>query len=443
MTRLNRWTVLTGCVAMLAMGGCTQHYNGALTFGVPDRAQNDYDEFSQAHRNMLAEERSPARRGDRAAIFEENPRQQTIRPVSRPVVVPSAGESEGGAGFELISDRGQTAPAVRASRLFGELGSSGAGQGSGVAGTGNLVRVTFTSEGGDFDPAIDVAGQAMVFASTRHSQNPDLYYMESGSSAVTQLTTDPANDEMPDISPDGTKVVFTSDRSGSWDLYIKEIKGQTAMRLTDDAAVDIHPSFSPDGRRVVFSSLNQRTGDWELVLIDVENPANKIFLGPGLFPSWSPVDNRIVYQRARQRGDRRFGIWVISVEGDQATQPTELAASSNAAAITPDWSPDGEHIVFCTVVEPGGLEVDETGPKDIWLMRADGSGRTQLTGGQYENLLPAWGSDGLVYFVSDRAGLGTQNIWGVRPDQALRLAPVPETQLGDASQGGSGGPGTP
>ncbi|MEQ9459871.1 MAG: DPP IV N-terminal domain-containing protein [Phycisphaeraceae bacterium] len=441
MNLLKSWALLTATTLVLGTAGCTQHYNGALTFGAPKGGEGNYEEFQQAYRTQLQRESASGRRGDTMARFETDPRRRQTpdRPVSRPVAVPAASPVAGiqDANYQLISDRAEPAArAVGSSRLFGEIGSrGGAGFASSGSGLDNLVRVTFTEEGGDFDPSIDAAGEFLVFASTRHSERPDLYYTKFGANSVTRLTDDPSSDEMPDVSPDGEFVVYTSDRSGSWDIYMMEVGGRTAVRLTDDDAIDMHPSFSPDGRSVVFCSFNEQAQEWQLVVVNVDSPGTKTFLGPGLFPSWSPVDNRIVYQRERERGDRRFGVWVLTYVNGQATLPTELAASTNAAAITPDWSPDGNYIVFCTVVEPGTAEMDEAGPKDIWVMLSDGGGRSRLTGGRYENLLPTWGSDGYVYFVSDRAGLGTQNIWAARPDQALRLAPAQEARLGEAGLG--------
>lgn len=425
-------------LTLLGVGGCTQSYNGALGFGLPDRQDSAYAAESRESRSAM----TPPRQGrDSIARFDDQTNRGTAS--RRPVAYPSE-PVQASASAAAPSERPEVSLASRSvvgsARLFGEF--RGPVKASSGTSLDNLQQVTFSDVGGDFDPDSDADGTLLVFASTRHSEQPDLYWKKMGAVPATRLTEDPGQDVMPDVSSDGKMVVFASDRSGSWDIYLMEIGAKTAIRLTDDLAEEVHPSFSPDGRHVVYSSFNEQNGTWELVVIDTNNPGVKTFLGPGLFPSWSPVDNRIVYQRARERGDRRFGIWMLEYVDGQSTLPTELAASSNAAAITPDWSPDGKYIVFTTVVDPGTAGVEaEAGPTDIWLMKADGSGRTRLTGGRFENLLPTWGGDGLVYYVSDRSGTGIQNIWAVRPDQALRLVQTDETKLGDA--GTSVGPGLP
>jgi hypothetical protein len=48
-------------------------------------------------------------------------------------------------------------------------------------------------------------------------------------------------------------------------------------------------------------------------------------------------------------------------------------------------------------------------------MNADGTGRTNLTRSRFLNVQPTWGRDGSIYFVSDRAQGGVENIWSIRP----------------------------
>src|SRR5699024_6629091 len=106
---------------------------------------------------------------------------------------------------------------------------------------------------------------------------------------------------------------FASDRAGNWDIYIMDARGGQPVQITDDLAHDIHPSFSPDGRRLVYCSYGASSGQWEMVIVDVENPTTRRVIGLGLFPTWSPVDDRIVFQRARQRGTRWFSIWTVEL----------------------------------------------------------------------------------------------------------------------------------
>jgi len=308
--------------------------------------------------------------------------------------------------------------------LYGELPRVAAPRGATGGGALNLQRLTFSSEGSDFDPAVDPTGRLLLYASTRHRETADIYVKQIGGSTVTQLTSDPANDVMPAFSPDGRYVAFASDRSGNWDIYLMEADGGKAVQLTSDPADELHPSFSPDGQRLVFSSFGAQSAQWELVVMDLDPrlPRTRRFLGYGLFPEWSPVDDVIVYQRPRERGTRWFSIWTVQLVEGEAVRPTEIAASSNAAAITPRWSSDGRHIVFTTVIQPDAVSDGEPARADVWMVRADGAGRVNLTNSPFADLQPVWAPDGAVLFVSNRAADGVENIWSLRSEQATRVA---------------------
>ncbi|MEX0777243.1 MAG: DPP IV N-terminal domain-containing protein [Phycisphaeraceae bacterium] len=328
-----------------------------------------------------------------------------------------------------------SAPAVQAVgafSLFGQLPVSPAATGGGgdraADAPDNLRQVTFAIEGSDFDPDIDATGQLIVFASTRHRHTSDIYLQSVRGTSVTRLTDDQANDAMPAFSLDGKSIAFASDRSGNWDIYIMPVDGGQPVQVTSDPAQDIHPSFSPDGKSLVYSTQSPQSGQWDMVLVEVTKPGNKRFLGTGLFPSWSPAGNRIVFQRARERGTRWFGIWTVDIENGEGVRPTEVAASSNAACISPRWSPDGRHVVFCTVVDPEAPDQGQ-GPgagalkqADIWIINADGSGRSNLTHNQFVNVQPVWAGDGLIYFVSSRTEDQKQSIWSLRPARSMLMA---------------------
>jgi TolB protein len=279
----------------------------------------------------------------------------------------------------------------------------------------NIRQVSFTHDGADFDVSVSPDGQWLVYASTQHRPTADIYMKKVDGNTVTQLTSDPANDTMPAISPDGRTLAFCSNRSGSWDIYLKPIDGGKATQLTSSPSHELHPSFSPDGKRIIFSALGEQSGQWEMVLVDVDRPTSRRFIGYGLFPTFSPDGGKIVFQRARHRGTRWFGVWTMDIHGAEASRPTQIAASTNAAAITPSWSPDGKRIAFATVVNPLRNDPNKR-PRnaDLWVINVDGTGRVKLTSDKFVNLQPTWCADGWVYFVSNRTG--ADNIWAVRPD---------------------------
>lgn len=289
----------------------------------------------------------------------------------------------------------------------------------------SLKQHSFTTEGSDSDASISPNGYTMVFASTRHSTAPDIYTKSVDGVAVTQLTADPAWDVQPAYSPDGSHIAFSSNRSGNWDIWVIDLKGRTPIQITDEPGDEVHPSWSPDGKRIVYSRLAPR-GQWELWVTETDNAASRRFIGYGLFPNWSPTGDTIAFQRARSRGSQWFSIWTVQLEGGEPGYPTEVAASNEAALITPAWSPDGSRLVFASVgPNMSGAEISELAApqSDIYVVNVDGQNKQKLTDGHSANFAPVWSSDGRVYFSTTRGGQET--IWSVHPDDAALNVPYP------------------
>jgi TolB protein len=256
---------------------------------------------------------------------------------------------------------------------------------------------------------------------------PDIYLKKVNGQAVTLLASDPASDVQPCFSPDGKRIVFSSSRAGNWDLWMVGLDGGPARQITHSPMHEVHPSFSPDGKRLVFCVFNPRAEQWEMWVLQVDQPASAKMIGTGLFPRWSPTGESIVYQRARERGGRWFSIWRIDLESGEPKFPVELAASSDMALIQPTWSPDGQWIAYGTALLSQGSDTPDgiatvMSRGDVWVMRADGASPMQLTDGAGTHFSPAFGADGRVYFT--RLQNGAENIWSVKP-LLVPITPAP------------------
>lgn len=399
---------------LFAAGGCSQFYTGGYGLRSTDRDAVLAYERAKQERDTKAKQNELEARRSGPIDFQSNGTNTETGPVPRP-------------GFKAQTVANHT-PSPRATGnlgLYGHIPNAQNARTSPLDGINNLQQVTFTIEGADFDPDIDPTGNWLVHASTRHRETSDLYIKSVTGSALRQLTDDSADEMMPAFSPDGTRVAFASNRSGNWDIYIVDVKGGQPVQITDDPTNDIHPCFSRDGQKLIYSTYGTQSGQWELVIVDLNNPVIKRYIGHGLFPAWSPTQDKIVFQRARQRGTRWFSIWTLDLVNGEPMAPTEIAASTNAAAITPDWSPDGKQIVFCTVIDPDAKDQNSTPQADIWLINADGTNRVRLTMGRFSNIQPNWANSGAIYFTSDRASQGIENIWSIRPEHAQRMASQP------------------
>ena len=303
----------------------------------------------------------------------------------------------------------------------------------------SLKQHTFSEIGSDYDADIDRIGKHVCFSSTRHSLQPDLYLKSVDGVAVTQLTSDPSSDIQPEFSPDGSRIAFTSNRSGNWDIWVMDVHGSQPIQVTDGVADDVHPSWSPDGTEICYSSLPPDRAQWELWIADARAGATKRFIGYGLFPEWSPIGDQILYQRARERGSRWFSIWTLNMVDGEPRYPTEIAASPNEALILPTWSPDGQQIAFTTTstVPAESTSAPAIGEVlDVWLINADGRGRVRLTDGFTVNYAPVFAPDGRVFFTTGRAG--HENIWSVLP-----AGPLPAGLSDEMLTSRPGSPGYP
>ena len=213
----------------------------------------------------------------------------------------------------------------------------------------------------------------------------------------TQLTTDPARELFPTLSPDGNWVVYASDTSGNWDIYLQSVGGERAINLTEGVeADDTQPAFSPDGGQIVFRSerdggglsLMGRTGESVTRVADF-----------GYNPAWSPDGKRIVCATgvtSNIRDRPPSELWII----DTTSGEKKLLTDDDAAQ--PHWSPRGHRIAFWSLVE--GAE--------IWTIPADGGEPVRVTEDGHFDWNPVWSPDGkYLYFSSDRGG--AMNLWRV------------------------------
>ena len=357
----------------------------------------------------------------------------------------------------LDEPQGVVQPPSASLDILGRFGESQTARFETPAFTG-LQQNSFTEIGMDTDPDVNPDGKTIVFASTRHTKAADIYVKKVAGQTVTRLTSDPADDIQPTFSPDGNFVAYASNRSGNWDLYVMTSDGRRPFQVTSSLSHEIHPSWSPDGSRLCYSQYNTRTGQWELWIVEVANPANRKFIAYGLFPAWCPSasTNRIAFQLARHRGTQLFSIWTVDLVDDEARYLTEVVpATSQTAAIGPAWSPDGTTLAYTTVEiatdpETGKLSTDRVSRgDDIWVSAVDGTSRVRLTGDRTSDWSPVWAADGRIYFSSNRAG--TDNIWSLKPldvrlIQATRHNPArvgsakpPATGTGGKAPAPSGG----
>lgn len=223
---------------------------------------------------------------------------------------------------------------------------------------------------------------------------PELWTINADGSGASDFVPGGQVEFDPRWSPDGTKVVFSSNRdSSTFEIYVASADGQVVERVTQDGFNDRWPAWSPDGTQIVYSSL--RNGNYDLYVMDADgsNP-RAVTTDPGndLEPTWSPDGSSIAFVSTRVDGVQ--DIWNFNLSSGVAVRLTNDSANESA----PDYAPDGDSIVY------GSVDT-ETGSTEIYLVRTDGTGVSAVTSNGAENRTPRWSPDGAqILFASNLDG---------------------------------------
>jgi Ca2+-binding RTX toxin-like protein len=243
--------------------------------------------------------------------------------------------------------------------------------------------------GPGLSPAWSPNGRLIAFDNGVNN-NYDVWVMRADGKARRRVTRNPAPDYFAGWSPDGTRIVFTSDRGGE-DLWTIRVDGTGERRLTTDPNPDWGAAWSPDGRSIAFDS--DRSGNFEIYSISADgSDVRRLTSDPALDarPAWSPTGDSIAFQSDRQTRRGRQ-LWAVRATGGAAVQLT----SGFRWVTSPDWQPV-EFAEPCTVkgtIYAELLEGTERADRICGLAGSDRisdyGGKDRLEGGSGNDVLNA------------------------------------------------------
>jgi TolB protein len=186
---------------------------------------------------------------------------------------------------------------------------------------------------------------------------PAIYLLQLETGQREKVGDFPGITIAPRFSPDGQKVVMSLlQDNGSANLYTMDLRSRSVTRLTNSAAIDTGASYSPDGSQIVFES--DRGGKQQLYVMSAGgSEPNRISFGDGAYstPVWSPRGDLIAF--TKQSGGQ-FSIGVMKTDGSG-----ERILTTGFHNEGPTWAPNGRVLAFFS--EQGGssklYSIDLTG----------------------------------------------------------------------------------
>ncbi|HUN09015.1 MAG TPA: protein kinase [Aggregatilineales bacterium] len=253
--------------------------------------------------------------------------------------------------------------------------------------------------------------RAMVYFAARGGRS-DVYRFDFASGEERQLTFDPNEDNYPQVSPDGTRIVFQSNRDGDFDIYVMDINGDNLRQLTQNTINDRLPAWSWDGQRIVYASDTRGDRKHDIYEMNGDGSDQRLLYTNGLFnshPRYSPNGQYIVFTTGSdETSSNTFEISRLDLDSGEFLQLTTNTWDDRS----PSFSADGNAVLYRT--SDGG---SARGNAAIALMDIDGSNSRIL----YDGAGLEWGMSfspdgGLISFTTSSPTTETDEVFFMLPD---------------------------
>lgn len=309
-----------------------------------------------------------------------------------------------------------------------------------VAAATVLVVMGLLTPSGSVASALDFTlVSTIAFTSTRDdpTANPQLaaeiYLVNGDGTDPRRVTENDVGDAFPALSPDGKKIIFDSNRAraegeplNTSDLFLMSTDGTEETLLTRGSSA----TWSPDSKEIAFHASASGTGmpvrtdpgaateDSDIFVVNVDDmlkgveaPTN-ITNSPTTIdddPDWSPDGEKVVFTShdtddPNHNNPLSAEIWVLNADGTGT--PTQLTFNTEEER-GPAWSPNGTRIVFSC--RRGGADFE------ICAMNSDGTDQVQITNNTVADLTPTWSPDG-QRIVFHRPVAGRFQLFVMNPD---------------------------
>jgi TolB protein len=267
-------------------------------------------------------------------------------------------------------------------------------------------KLIYQSTHGDvkiFEMNIDGTDQHMV--STGKGRTTCSFFFPDGKK-ILYASTHLASPECPP-RPDFSKGYVWGVYAG-YDIFTANLDGTDLKQLTTTPGYDAEATISLDGKKITFTSM--RNGDLDIYTMDADGKHVKQLtheLGYDGGPTFSPDGKWIVYRAYHPQTQKEIDdykellsrnlirptsleIWVMKADGSDKKQITNLGAASFGPAFTAD----GKRIIFSSNYDPQTHATGGEGNFELWMMNPDGSGLERITYSDGFDGFPMFSPDG-------------------------------------------------
>ena len=227
-------------------------------------------------------------------------------------------------------------------------------------------------------PAVSPDGSRLAFTSYSKGA-PRIIMLDTQSGRPLPFYNQEASlNSTPNFTPDGKQIYYASTAAGLAQVFVAAIDGQGFRRISHRDAIEMEPKVNPKnpglllfvggpGHQQIYQMSADGTGV-QLVTNGEGEAAN---------PSWHPDGQHFAFSWTRGYATGNFNVFVMDFGSHQFVQLTHSEGRNE----NPVWGPDGRHLAFAST---------RSGRSQIYTMLADGSQVKQLTK-DGDNRTPVWG----------------------------------------------------
>jgi TolB protein len=253
---------------------------------------------------------------------------------------------------------------------------------------------------------INGIAETHVYYVSSRGGNKEIWQMDYDGQGAHSITHLGSISLSPRVSPDNSRIAFSSLGRDGWSIRMYSLVLGRMVSFPGTGDNSFSPAWSSDGSKLSFSSA--RSGDPEIYTADASGGNMKritAFRGPDVSPTWNPKSNSQIAWCSGRTGLPQ--IYTMDADGTNVQRLTD-----GGYATSPSWSPNGQFLTFAwdRSYGPGS-----PGGQDIYIMDIASKRWTQLTHEQGRNDFPSWSPDGRHIVFQREQGHSTE-VWTMLAD---------------------------